>query len=53
MRTLLFRPFIDSTIGNSPLLSIRYIPSYLKSRELDVKSIDKCVDKRMIGNFFE
>jgi len=43
MKTLLLRPFVDSTTGNSPPISIMYVSSYLKSKSLDVKLIDNCI----------
>lgn len=53
MKTLLLRPFVDSVnaSGISPPSSIMYLSSFLKSRNLDVKLIDKCVDRRTIGTF--
>ena len=51
MKTLLLRPFVDSTTGSCPPLSIMYISSYLKSNNLDVKLIDHCVDRERMGNF--
>jgi anaerobic magnesium-protoporphyrin IX monomethyl ester cyclase len=53
MKTLLLRPFVDSigTIGITPPSSIMYLSSFLKSRNLEVKLIDKCVDRRTIGRF--
>lgn len=51
MKTLLLRPFVDSTTGTCPPLSIMYLSSYLKSNDLDVKLMDYCVDREMIGDF--
>lgn len=49
MKILLLRPFVDSTIGISPPLSIMYLSAFLKSKGLDVKLMDNCVDKASIG----
>lgn len=51
MRILLLRPFTDSTVGNSPPLSIMYISSYLKSKNMDVVLVDNCIDVASISNF--
>lgn len=51
MKTLLLRPFVDSTIGNAPPLSIMYLSSYLKSKGQEVKLIDECVDRTDIKAF--
>lgn len=51
MKTLLLRPFVDGTTGNSPPLSIMYLSAYLKSKGLNVELIDYCVDRRKISDF--
>jgi len=51
MKTILLRPFVDSSLGNSPPLSLMYISSYLKSKNLKVKLIDNCIDRKRITNF--
>jgi len=50
MKTLLLRPFTDSTTGNSPPLSLMYLSSYLKSKGQSVQLWDKCVDKKVSEN---
>ena len=51
MKILLIRPFTDSTVGNSPPLSIMYISSYLKSKNMDVVLVDNCIDVTAMSNF--
>jgi len=51
MKTLLFRPFTDATQGNSPPFSLMYLSAYLKSKEMDVKLIDRCVHVRELADF--
>lgn len=45
MKILLIRPFIDSTVGISPPLSLMYLSSFLKSKKIEVKLIDKCIER--------
>jgi len=49
MKTLLLRPFIDASGGTSPPLSLMYLSSFLKSRGVSVKLLDKCEDRTNIA----
>lgn len=51
MKTLLLRPFVDSTVGISPPLCIMYLSSFLKSKGLKVKLIDNLIDRQTISRF--
>lgn len=45
MRTLLVRPFVDSTVGVSPPFSLMYLSAALKSRGLDAHLLDNCFER--------
>ncbi len=51
MKTLLVRPFVDSTIGISPPLSLMYLSAYLKVKGQAVEIIDKVIDRTTIKDF--
>jgi radical SAM superfamily enzyme YgiQ (UPF0313 family) len=51
MKTLLIRPFTDSTKGDSPPLSLMNLSSSLKKRSLEVDLFDNCVDRKRLGDF--
>lgn len=50
MKTLLIRPFTDTTKGDSPPMSLMYLSSALKSRSIDVRLKDNCVDRKSMGD---
>ncbi|UCC79931.1 MAG: cobalamin-dependent protein [Candidatus Zixiibacteriota bacterium] len=50
MKTLLIRPFTDTTKGDSPPLSLMYLSSALKRKSLNVRLFDNCVDRKKLGN---
>jgi anaerobic magnesium-protoporphyrin IX monomethyl ester cyclase len=51
MKTLLIRPFTDTTKGDSPPMSLMYLSSALKIRSMDVGLSDNCVDRNSMGDF--
>jgi hypothetical protein len=51
MKTLLIRPFTDTTKGDSPPMSLMYLSSALKSRSMDIRLSDNCVDRNSMGVF--
>lgn len=51
MKTLLIRPFTDTTKGDSPPLSLMYLSSSLKKRSLEADLFDNCVDRKRLGDF--
>ena len=51
MKTLLVRPFVDSTLGVSPPLSLMYLSSYLKAKGQAVSILDKAIDKATFKSF--
>ncbi len=51
MRTLLLRPFTDSSQGRNPPLALMYLSAYLKSQKLDVCLFDTCVDVKLFDGF--
>lgn len=51
MKILLIRPFTDATQGNSPPFALMYLSSYLKSKNVDVRLLDRCVHMRSFDDF--
>ena len=51
MNTLLLRPFIESTCGTYPPLSLMYLSSYMKSKGMSVELLDYCVNLKAFGDF--
>ncbi|UCE65923.1 MAG: cobalamin-dependent protein [Candidatus Zixiibacteriota bacterium] len=50
MKTLLVRPFTDTTKGDSPPLALMYLSSALKSKSLEVGLFDNCVNRNRLGD---
>ena len=51
MKTLLLRPIIDDRNDNYPPISLMYLSSYLKSKNLEVTLLDMDITRSQMGNF--
>lgn len=49
MKVLLLRPYVDSTIGVSPPMALLYLSGYLKSKSVDCRVVDHCVERKKFG----